>query len=275
MKRLIILLAASLLTATQLHAAARPRLIVQIIVGSMRAEELDRYAANFCNDGFLRLRRGGTEYLDSRYEYQQTTTPVSLATLTTGAMPSTHGVIGTRWQNYTENRTVRLLDGRQGCGPYNLIVPTLAQTMEQQLEGSRQVSIAAEATSAVVMAGKGGEAFWLDSLSCGWSSSTYYEPILPAWIERSNREGFNRSYLDATWRTLLSPDDYVNTRSFDIELSGTQRGKERIRRTGQGPELRTDLDRMLYSPAGNTAVLASPSRPSPSSASAPTRHPTC
>ena len=96
MKRLIILLAASLLTATQLHAAARPRLIVQIVVGSMRAEELDRYAANFCNDGFLRLRRGGTEYLDSRYEYQQTTTPVSLATLTTGAMPSTHGVIGTR-----------------------------------------------------------------------------------------------------------------------------------------------------------------------------------
>ena len=255
MKRLIILLAASLLTATQLHAAARPRLIVQIIVGSMRAEELDRYAANFCNDGFLRLRRGGTEYLDSRYEYQQTTTPVSLATLTTGAMPSTHGVIGTRWQNYTENRTVRLLDGRQGCGPYNLIAPTLAQTMEQQLEGSRQVSIAAEATSAVVMAGKGGEAFWLDSLSCGWSSSTYYEPILPAWIERSNREGFNRSYLDATWRTLLSPDDYVNTRSFDIELSGAQRGKERIRRADQGPELRTDLDRMLYSPAGNTAVL--------------------
>ncbi len=255
MKRLIILLAASLLTATQLHAAARPRLIVQIVVGSMRAEELDRYAANFCNDGFLRLRRGGTEYLDSRYEYQQTTTPVSLATLTTGAMPSTHGVIGTRWQNYTENRTVRLLDGRQGCGPYNLIAPTLAQTMEQQLEGSRQVSIAAEATSAVVMAGKGGEAFWLDSLSCGWSSSTYYEPILPAWIERSNREGFNRSYLDATWRTLLSPDDYVNTRSFDIELSGAQRGKERIRRADQGPELRTDLDRMLYSPAGNTAVL--------------------
>ena len=105
------------------------------------------------------------------------------------------------------------------------------------------------------MAGKGGEAFWLDSLSCGWSSSTYYEPILPAWIERSNREGFNRSYLDATWRTLLSPDEYVNTRSFDIELSGAQRGKERIRRAGQGPELRTDLDRMLYSPAGNTAVL--------------------
>lgn len=255
MKRFTILLAALLMAAADLAAATRPRLVVQIVVGSMRAEDLDRYAANFCDGGFLRLRRGGTEYADSRYDCQQTTTPVSLATLTTGAMPSTHGVVGTRWQNYTENRTVHLLAGRQGNGPYNLIAPTLAETMERQLEGSRQVTIAAEATSAVVMAGKGGEAYWLDSLTCGWSSSTYYLPIPPAWVERGNRERFNSSYLDERWRTLLSPDDYVNTRRSDIELAGIQRQKERIRTVDGAPELHTDLDRMLYTPAGNTAVL--------------------
>ena len=87
-------------------AAAQPRLIVQIVVGSMRGEDLDRYAENFGEGGFRRLTEGGTVYADSRYDYLQTTTPVSLATLTTGAMPSTHGVIGSRWVDYTTNRTV-------------------------------------------------------------------------------------------------------------------------------------------------------------------------
>ena len=97
-------------------AAAQPRLIVQIVVGSMRGEDLDRYAENFGEGGFRRLTEGGTVYADSRYDYLQTTTPVSLATLTTGAMPSTHGVIGSRWVDYTTNRTVELTAGRNGPG---------------------------------------------------------------------------------------------------------------------------------------------------------------
>ena len=101
-------------------AAAQPRLIVQIVVGSMRGEDLDRYAENFGEGGFRRLTEGGTVYADSRYDYLQTTTPVSLATLTTGAMPSTHGVIGSRWVDYTTNRTVELTAGRKGPGAYHL-----------------------------------------------------------------------------------------------------------------------------------------------------------
>ena len=41
-------------------AAAQPRLIVQIVVGSMRGEDLDRYAENFGEGGFRRLTEGGT-----------------------------------------------------------------------------------------------------------------------------------------------------------------------------------------------------------------------
>ena len=47
-------------------AAAQPRLIVQIVVGSMRGEDLDRYAENFGEGGFRRLTEGGTVYADSR-----------------------------------------------------------------------------------------------------------------------------------------------------------------------------------------------------------------
>ena len=84
MKHKIILLAIAAFAALEV-SAARPRLVVNIVVGSMRAEDLSRYADNYGEGGLRRLIDGGTVFADSRYDYQQTTTPVSLATLSTGA----------------------------------------------------------------------------------------------------------------------------------------------------------------------------------------------
>ena len=251
--RLFLLLIAAL-TAFR-TAPAQPRLIVQIVVGSMRAGDLDRYAANFGEGGFRRLTERGTIYTDARYDYLQTTTPVSLATLATGAMPSTHGVIGPRWVDYTTNRIVELTDGRQGPGAYHRIAPTLAETLLQQAEGSQAVTVAAEAASAVVMAGRGGAAFWLDSLRCDWVTSPYYAAELPEWIVRSNRERYNLSYIGLEWRSLLEKERYLNTRRNDIVLSGRNPKKDGARSGAARLKLTGDFERMLYTPAGNSAVL--------------------
>ena len=222
MKHRIILLAIAALAAFE-AAAARPRLVVNIVVGSMRAEDLGRYAGNYGEGGLRRLLDGGTVFADSRYDYQQTTTPVSLATLTTGAMPSTHGVIGARWRDYVENDAVELIAGRKGPGPYNLIAPTLAEALLQHEPGAKAVSVATEAMSAVIMAGHGGEAFWLDSARCGWETSPYYAPEVPEWVARSNRERYNLSYITPEWRTLYEKGRYLNTRNWDIVLTGKSR----------------------------------------------------
>ena len=60
MNKRLILLAIALFTATRSFCAEPPRLIVQIVVGSMRAEDLGRYDANFGEGGFRRLMQGGT-----------------------------------------------------------------------------------------------------------------------------------------------------------------------------------------------------------------------
>ncbi len=248
-----LLLAIAALTALQ-GFAAQPRLIVEIVVGSMRAEDLDRYAANFGEGGFRRMTEGGIRYTDCRYDYQQTTTPVSLATLSTGAMPSTHGVIGSSWIDYTSNREVRLTEGRRGTGAYHLIAPTLTETLLQHCAGSRAVTIAAEATSAVMLAGRSGEAFWLDSARCDWTTSLYYAKEMPEWIARSNKERYNLSYIAPEWRTLYERTRYLNQRHFDITLSGNnKRDKDQ---TGMGYlKPQSDFERLLYTPAGNTALL--------------------
>ena len=254
MTRKLLLLAIAALAAAP-HLAARPRLIVQIVVGSMRAEDLDRYAGNFGDDGFLRMTRGGTVYTDCRYDFQQTTTPVALATLSSGAMPSTHGVIGPRWVDYTSNEIVSLTDGREGPGAYHLIAPTLGETMRRFAPGSQTVTIAAEAASAVTLAGRGGAAYWLEPQRCDWATSPYYAAAgVPEWIASSNREGYNLSYIASEWRTLLDRNRYINTRHFDIALAERSR-KEAKERKKRCIEYADDYDRMLYTPAGNTAVF--------------------
>lgn len=254
-RKFITLCLASLgLLASDRTAAAEPRLIVQIVVGSMRAEDLDRYAANFGEGGIRRLTEGGTVYTDSRYDCQQTTTPVSLATLTTGAMPSTHGVVGTRWMDYTANRPVSLLGDEAQPTPEHLIAPTLGETLLRQAAGSNVVTIAAEPVSAVVMSGRGGIAYWLDE-TCNWASSPTYVETLPDWITRSNRERYNTSYVAAEWRTWLGYDRYRNSRHKEIILSGRNR-KSKDEKEGRGKADQTsDYEKLLHTPAGNTALL--------------------
>ena len=122
-------------------AAEPPRLVVQIVVSSMRAEDLNRYADNFSDEGFLRLVRGGTFYPESHYDYLHTSTPVSLATLTTGANPSVHGIVAVRWIDYVNNNVVELIKDRSAmgidcdagigdCSPRNLVAPTLAYLLD-------------------------------------------------------------------------------------------------------------------------------------------------
>lgn len=253
MKKNILL---SLLASTMAFSAvaAPPRLIVQIVVGSMRASDLDRYAGNFGEGGFLRLTEGGTVYTDARYDYAQTSTPVSLATLTTGAMPSTHGVIGSSWLDYTSNKKVYLTDGYRGPGAYQLFAPTVGETFARHAAGSRSVTVAAESESAVVAGGHTDAVFWIGPERCLWETSLYYAPQLPEWIERSNRERYNLSYIAPEWRTLYDRNRYLNTRHWDVVLMG--RSRREPDRSGKGrlkPE--NDYERLLYTPAGNSAVL--------------------
>ena len=253
MKKLLLLLLGALCSLP--IQAARPRLIVQIVVGSMRAEDLDRYAGHFGEGGFRRLAEGGVRYAGARYDFQQTTTPVALATLTTGAMPSTHGVIGSRWHDYTDNKTVWLTEGRQGPGPYQLIAPTLGEALLRCLPGSRCVTVAAEAESAVVMGGRTGQVYWLDPQHAGWATSYHYAPELPEWIARTNRERYNLALLAPEWRMLYDRNSYRNTRHWDILPLG--RGRKDAASSGARrltPD--NDYERLLYTPAGNTAVLA-------------------
>lgn len=260
----ITLIAAAALYALSATAADRPRLVINIVVSSMQADDLTRYAGNFGDGGFRRLTDGGAVFTDSRYNYMQTTTPVSLATVTTGAMPSTHGIVSHRWNDYIDNTMVDItaddkvqgLDCRDGKGchsPRNLIAPALSDAMMKADSSSRIVTVAVDPVSAVVMGGKKGLAFWLDDDRCRWATSSYYTAYLPSWVKEYNNEDIRSRFLAGAWFSKYNRDKYLNTRASAIVMSEPLTKNTRSKpAAGQQSD---DRDKVMYTPTGNTMVL--------------------
>lgn len=256
-------------TSARLHA--QPRLVVNIVVGSLRADDLNRYEANFSEGGFRRLMQGGACFTDASFDYMQTTTPVSIATLSTGAMPSTHGVVADRWFDYVTNKVTPLIEDKReqsinfssGSGQYSprhLTAETLSDALMAQSPESKVTTIAIDPLSAIVTAGHAGEVYWMERNKTFWTTSSYYTDQLPIWVAPYNEAEINQAYIVKRWTTMLPYDNYRNSQVSRIEGLHSKNNK-RIDFVGDPATSKknadiTPYDMMLFSPAGNSAVLA-------------------
>lgn len=250
---------------TTLRAAERPRLVINIVVSSMHADDLHRYAEGFGSGGFKRLAEDGANFTESRYNYMQTTTPVSLATLTTGALPSTHGIVSQRWSDYVDSKMIDLtldtsvkgVEQREGKGchsPRNLIAPTLADAAYKADSCSRIITIATEPVSAVVMGGRHGYAFWIDEERCRWTTSSFYTPYLPSWVKDYNSDNMLTLFGEDTWQSVYTADRYRNSRKSTVTFTEPVTTKNSRKGQPKG-EFINNIGKVTRTPVGNTAIL--------------------
>ncbi|MBR6814364.1 MAG: alkaline phosphatase family protein [Alistipes sp.] len=257
--------------AAKANTQVAPRLLVNIVVSSMHADDLDKYSANFSSGGFRRLMNNGAWFTNASYDYMQTTTPVSLATISTGAMPSVHGVVADRWFDYVGNKQVMLIDdkkeqsvnysgGSGGYSPRNLTAQTLSEVVAQSNSKSHVATIAIEPLSAIVMAGKAGDVYWMETLQTAWTTSSYYTKELPAWIADYNRNEVNQTHMIKRWTPLLAYDDYRNCQVSCIEDLKSNNNKRidfiGVDETSAKTRISDDYDQMCFTPAGNSALLS-------------------
>lgn len=176
--------------ARQPAALAQPSLLVLVVVDQMRAEYFTRYGATWTG-GLRRLMDHGARFEQAFYPYVNTVTCVGHATLGTGAWPRTHGIILNQWYRRDEH-AVRTCTGdgtvrgvayagvpdRDGHGPAQLRVPTLAERLRERWPGSRSVTVSLKPRSAIMMAGKGATAVTWAGVT-GWQTSTAFsaEPV--------------------------------------------------------------------------------------------------
>lgn len=200
-------------------ATAQPKIVVNIVVGGMKASDLERYEQNFSATGFNQLKSGGVLFNECYTDFVPSSSEMALATIATGALPSMHGISSTRWYDRTSGNTVvelcRARNGRPTSEHFT--APTLAETITAVDNSAKAVTIAHDVNSAMVLAGRSGECYWIDDLG-NWATAECYTPTLPEWIVKYNESCINRSYILGNWFGKLPKSKYINSRVTDIQI---------------------------------------------------------
>src|ERR1041384_2337671 len=74
----------------------KPKLVVLLVVDQMRADYVDKFRFQWTG-GLKRLLEEGAWFREAAYPYAATETCVGHATISTGALPATHGMIANAW----------------------------------------------------------------------------------------------------------------------------------------------------------------------------------
>lgn len=201
----LILMAGSLLSA----APKKPKLVVAIVIDQFRYDYLTRYRADY-HGGFDLLLTKGAVFTNARYQHFPTVTAVGHSILMSGAMPSVSGIVGNAWYDRDEGKVVTSVSDPgttlvgapgEGSSPRRLLVDTVGDELKIADDGqSRVIGISLKDRAAILPAGHmANAAYWFDSGSGNFVTSTYYVAEAPAWVKESNAAHAADRYAGVTW----------------------------------------------------------------------------
>ncbi len=195
------------------------KLVLAVVIDQFRYDYLARFRADY-HGGIERALRDGAVLTDVRQVHYPTETATGHATLFTGATPSVSGIIENGWFDRESGKQVTavgdettcLLGGKEGPGasPRRLSVTTLGDEIKLAWRAnSRVIGISWKDRSAVLPAGHMADgAYWFDSQTGSFVSSTYYFPDLPAWAKAFNEVRPAAAYAGREWAPLVPNPDY-------------------------------------------------------------------
>jgi len=213
------------------------RLVLGIVIDQLRYDYLTRFEDLFVVGGFRRLLRQGAVFSNANYNYVPTVTACAHATFMSGALPAGHGIVGNDWFERSLNREVtsvwddgvKLLGGQgmSPASPARLIGSTIGDQLRLANSGkSKVIGIALKDRSAILTAGKNANgAYWFDTSSGVFVSSTYYFPELPEWVKRFNQNHRADRYFGARWDRLLPKTFYERSLPDDSTYEQSPWGK--------------------------------------------------
>jgi hypothetical protein len=189
--------------------------VLLIAVDQFRADYLSRFEADY-KDGFKRLLSDGAVFTNAKLEHYPTVTAVGHATMLTGAIPADSGIIGNDWFDRqsgasvtsVQDSTVEVLGGgvpASAASPRRLLVTSVGDELKMARSrpgaaSPKVVGISLKDRAAILPAGRGADAaYWLDTTTGAFISSTYYFPAIPGWMTAFNRRKLADAYAGKTW----------------------------------------------------------------------------
>jgi predicted AlkP superfamily pyrophosphatase or phosphodiesterase len=207
--------AASGTTSSARHQSlTAPTLLVIVVVDQMRFDYLDRYASLWVS-GMKRVAADGAVFERAFYPYLNTVTCAGHATIATGALPYTHGIIMNEWydrsvhrrRSCTDDPSVSSLPYTQPAEPIGhsarrLRTPTIGDRLRASSPMSRVVTLSMKPRSTVMLAGQGGTAVTWFADSNVWATSSAYAPnLLPevqAFVDANPVEAYRKYVWERT-----------------------------------------------------------------------------
>ena len=203
---------AVVLAVAALGTAARAqtgKLVVLVVVDQLRFQDL-LWARDQLGRGF-----GGLgEPLQARYRAALTHTAPDHATVSTGAYPDVHGVVGNTL--VADGKSIEAIEdpdcenwrGTRHQGPGRLLVPTVADALRlASLGRARSLAVAFKDRGALFLAGPGADLalFW-DYDNGELTSSRCYASGPPGWLAELQRRHPAWEWRDYVW-TLSRPEE--------------------------------------------------------------------
>lgn len=268
MRSTLLIIAILIASFTQ---AQRPKLVVGIVVDQMRHEYLQRFESKFTDGGFKRLQREGFEAKNTHYNYIPTYTAPGHASIYTGTTPKYHGVIGNNWYSRALGRsvycagdtTVEAVGGSSKNGfisPRNMVANTITDELKLTLNfKSKVVGVSIKDRGAALPAGHTPDgAYWFDSRTGEFMTSTFYFDELPKWVQKFNKRKLVDQYLSQTWETTLPIDQYTESTADDVPYERGFKGKDTPTFPYDLADLRTKngpYSLISSTPFGNSLVM--------------------
>jgi predicted AlkP superfamily pyrophosphatase or phosphodiesterase len=202
-------------------AEARPKLVLMIVVDQMRADYLDKFQGQW-SAGLKRLVEQGAWFRTAAYPYAVTETCVGHATVSTGALPMSHGMVANAWFDRDTQKMVTCTSDPTvknsayaggttsgGDSAWRMRIPAFAEELKfQSGGGTRVVTLSLKARAAITMAGhKADAATWFDSATGAWLTSSAYG-TMPFVEEFAKKHPAVEDY-GKTWSPGLPASQYV------------------------------------------------------------------
>jgi predicted AlkP superfamily pyrophosphatase or phosphodiesterase len=231
----------------------------------LRYDYLERSPEQFANEGFRLLLERGAFMTFARYNYFPTVTGPGHASYLSGSGPAIHGIIGNDWYDKRTGKDMYCCadtnvvavgtTNKSAMSPKNFLGSTVADQMRLHFD-SKVISVSMKDRGAILPAGKKPKgAFWYESKTGNFITSTYYMTNLPQWVAEFNERKLPESHIGKTWERLFDAKEYKfadaargegklhgETNSvFNHKVNRSTNGWDTIVSTPFGDELLTDF----------------------------------
>ncbi len=230
-------------TKTSAPALSKPKLVVGIVIDQMRWDYLYRFQPLFkANGGFKRMMGEGFSCDNTMIPYAPTVTACGHTCVYTGSVPAIHGIAGNAWWDNqlnrvvycSEDKSVKTVGSNTDAGqmsPKNMLTTSICDELRIASNfKSKVIGVALKDRGSILPAGHSANAaYWYDSKTGNFITSSFYMNALPTWVNQFNNRKLVDSLYALGWKTGISKETFAEYATDDVkEYESKPFGKDAI-----------------------------------------------